>query len=453
MTFFEFCYFAFGALDFFIVMVGPVTELLSGKRQVFLLIYLFAATFITQALLPSCFTYLVLASTLAFIYFFTGKKLIALCMSLFHYLLSIVLSYLSLSLFHWITGVTEAEMVTAYFIPYYIFLTVLFIFSAFCIRHLYNRFIGNAVRLSAHTDLLLLFYLTLCTLLFVYNYTYEESQGFPQHYVTVNTILFLTFFLITAIFIVLLMRILKKDARLQTQVAQYDSLQQYTTQVEELYQGIRGFKHDYINILTTMQFYIDQQDWEHLRDYYYSEILPSGQSFQDSSQTLGALSNLHIPELKSLLYNKLIKAMEKNIPVHLEIRTPIEHMSAKYVDIARVMGIYLDNAIEALTEQSPSAATTDFSDTGSVATADSSGLSIAMTSDDTAVMIVIRNRCPAFSLDIRKLGTISYSTKGTNRGLGLHIASETLQSYKNIQHDTTYDDGYFTQILKIYHEV
>ena len=453
MTFFEFCYFAFGALDFFIVMVGPVTELLSGKRQIFLLIYLFAATFITQALLPSCFTYLVLASTLAFIYFFTGKKLIALCMSLFHYLLSIVLSYLSLSLFHWITGVTEAEMVTAYFIPYYIFLTVLFIFSAFCIRHLYNRFIGNAVHLSAHTGLLLLFYLTLCTLLFVYNYTYEESQGFPQHYVTVNTILFLIFFLITAIFIVLLMRILKKDARLQTQVAQYDSLQQYTAQVEELYQGIRGFKHDYINILTTMQLYIDQQDWEHLRDYYYSEILPSGQSFQDSSQTLGALSNLHIPELKSLLYNKLIKAMEKNIPVHLEIRTPIEHMSAKYVDIARVMGIYLDNAIEALTEQSPSAATTDFSDTGSVATADFSGLSIAMTSDDTAVMIVIRNRCPAFSLDIRKLGTISYSTKGTNRGLGLHIASETLQSYKNIQHDTTYDDGYFTQILKIYHEV
>ena len=145
--------------------------------------------------------------------------------------------------------------------------------------------------------------------------------------------------------------------------------------------------------------------------------------------------------------------MEKNIPVHLEVRTPIEHMSAKYVDIARVMGIYLDNAIEALSEQSPSATTTDFSDTGSVATADSSGLSIAMTSDDTAVMIIIRNRCPAFSLDIRKLGTISYSTKGTNRGLGLHIASETLQSYKNIQHDTTYDDGYFTQILKIYHEV
>lgn len=452
MTLFEFCFFAFGALDFFIVMVGPVTELLSGKRQIFLLIYLFAATFITQALLPSYFTYLVLASTLAFIYFFTGKKLIALCMSLFHYLLSIVLSYLSLSLFHWVTGVTEAEMVTAYFIPYYIFLTVLFIFSAFCIRQLYNRFIGNAVRLSAHTGLLLLFYLTLCTLLFVYDYTYEESQGFPQHYVTVNTILFLTFFLITAVFIVLLMRILKKDARLQTQVAQYDSLQQYTTQVEELYQGIRGFKHDYINILTTMQLYIDQQDWEHLKDYYYSEILPSGQSFQDSSQTLGALSNLHIPELKSLLYNKLIKAMEKNIPVHLEIRTPIEHMSAKYVDIARVMGIYLDNAIEALSEQSPSAATTDFSGTDSVATTDSSDLSIAMTSDDTAVMIIIRNRCPAFSLDIRKLGTISYSTKGTNRGLGLHIASETLQTYKNIQHDTTYDDGYFTQILKIYHE-
>lgn len=444
MTFFEFCYFAFGAFDFFIVTVGPVTELLSKKKQIFLLIYLLAITFITQALLPSYFTYLVLASTLAFIYFFTGKKLIALCMSLFHYLLSIVLSYLSLSLFHWITGVTEAEMVTTYFIPYYIFLTVLFIFSAFCIRQLYNRFIGNAVRLSAHTGLLLLFYLTLCTLLFVYDYTYEESQGFPQHYVTVNTILFLTFFLITAIFIVLLMRILKKDARLQTQLAQYDSLQQYTAQVEDLYQEIRGFKHDYINILTTMQLYIDQQDWEHLKDYYYTEILPSGQSFQNSSQTLGALSNLHIPELKSLLYNKLIKAMEKHIPVHLEIRTPVEHMSAKHVDIARVMGIYLDNAIEALSEQTVSS--------DSAIPADTSGLSVAITSDDTAVMIIIRNSCPAFSLDIQRLGTISYSTKGTNRGLGLHIASQTLQTYKNIQHDTSYGDGFFTQVLKIYHE-
>ena len=53
---------------------------------------------------------------------------------------------------------------------------------------------------------------------------------------------------------------------------------------------------------------------------------------------------------------------------------------------------------------------------------------------------------------LHKLGSLSYSTKGEHRGMGLHLAAQTLHHYKNIEKDTTYENHVFTQTLKIFDE-
>ncbi|MDE7367571.1 MAG: GHKL domain-containing protein, partial [Lachnospiraceae bacterium] len=335
-------------------------------------------------------------------------------------------------------GITEQKVINEYYFFYYLFLTILFLISAYGIRQIYNHFIKNSIQFPTITGIFTLIYLAICALLFVYNYTYEEMLGFPQDVMQVNTFLFTVFFVITGIFIAVLMYVLKRDARLQAQNVQYESLQNYTAQVEELYQNIRGFKHDYVNILTTMHFYIESEDWEALKTYYETEILPTSNSFQDSTQVLGQLSNLQIPELKSLLYNKFVKALELGINVQLEIRKPVENISAKNVDIARVMGIYLDNAIEALNEPELEAGQRN--------------LTVAVIREEDAVSFIVQNSCKEFRLNLHKLGSLSYSTKGKHRGMGLHLAAQTLHHYKNIEKDTTYENHVFTQTLKIFDE-
>ncbi|MBO5237287.1 MAG: GHKL domain-containing protein [Lachnospiraceae bacterium] len=435
MTFFEFSYLAFGVLDLYIVLICPILDFLSNKKKVITAIILVVSSILTRCFFPVLSTYIILILLFTLIFFFTGKKLIAVCLSLFNYLLSIVLSYFTLFVMEHLFKITEVEALVDYYIPYYIFLTILFVTSSYAIRIIYSSAIDKHLILPKSTSALLLIYLAICAILFIYNYSYEAALGFPQEVVRVNTILFLIFFLFTSIFIVIMMYILRRDAKLQAQNVQYESLQRYTEQVEELYQNIRGFKHDYINILSTMQLYMEQEDWVNLKTYFNTEILPTGATFQDSSQTLGQLSNLQIPELKSILYNKLVKAIELGLKVQLEIRKPITKIAVKNVDIARVIGIYLDNAIEALLELDSECPRQ---------------LSVALIDMKDSVVIIIQNNCKELSLNLHKLGTLSYTTKGKNRGMGLYLAAKTLRSYRNIQKETTYENHTFTQTLKIF---
>lgn len=438
MPLFEFCYAAFGIIDLYIVLAGPVFDIISKKNRILFFLFIAIATFTVNCIWPAATTYIVLLFSFVLVYFFTKRKLLFICLVLFNYLFSIVINYITLSTMERILGITEVETITEYYLFYYLFLTILFLISSYGVRQIYNHFIKNSIQLPTVTGVFALIYLAICALLFIYNYTYEEMLGFPQKVMRVNTSLFTVFFLITGIFIALLMYFLRRDARLQAQNIQYESLQNYTAQIEELYQSIRGFKHDYINILTTMHFYIESEDWDTLKSYYETEILPTSNSFQDSTQVLGQLSNLQVPELKSLLYNKFVKALELGIDVELEIRKPIEEVSAKNVDIARVMGIYLDNAIEALSEPELEA--------------DRKNLNVAIIGEEDAVTFIIQNGCRDFTLNLHKLGNLSYSTKGKNRGMGLHLAAQTLHHYKNIQKETSYENHIFTQILKIFKE-
>lgn len=438
MTFSELSYVVFGIIDLCIVLIGPIAEIISRKKQVVMMIFITLSVCLSRCFLPYLSPYFELCLIFILIFFITNKKLISVCLALFNYLFSIFLNYITLYIFKLLFGITEQQVINEYYFFYYLFLTILLLISSYGIRQIYNHFIKNSIQLPTITGIFTLIYLAICALLFVYNYTYEEMLGFPQDVVQVNTSLFTLFFIITGIFIAILMYVLRRDARLQAQNIQYESLQNYTAQVEALYQNIRGFKHDYVNILTTMHFYIENEDWEALKTYYETEILPTSNSFQDSTQVLGQLSNLQIPELKSLFYNKFVKALELGINVQLEIRKPIDSISVKNVDIARVIGIYLDNAIEALNEPDLEAGQRN--------------LTVAIIREEDGVSFIIQNNCKEFTLNLHKLGSLSYSTKGEHRGMGLHLAAQTLHRYKNIQKDTTYENHVFTQTLKIFDE-
>ena len=47
-----------------------------------------------------------------------------------------------------------------------------------------------------------------------------------------------------------------------------ERLQEYTTNVENLYNNLRTFKHDYKNILLTLNHYIENKDIDSLEKYY-----------------------------------------------------------------------------------------------------------------------------------------------------------------------------------------
>ena len=65
------------------------------------------------------------------------------------------------------------------------------------------------------------------------------------------------------------------------------------------------------------------------------------------NQNFKELEKLKIVELKGLLGAKLLKAHSTNITTQVEVPKKIEDISMNLIDLTRIMGIFLDNAIEA----------------------------------------------------------------------------------------------------------
>ena len=96
--------------------------------------------------------------------------------------------------------------------------------------------------------------------------------------------------------------------------------------------------------------YIESEDMDGLKKYFDQEISPINHKLFAETSRLNQLINIKITELKSLISAKLLYAAELNIKVSVEIEKEISKIPMGTVDLCRVIGIFLDNAIEAALE-------------------------------------------------------------------------------------------------------
>ena len=146
---------------------------------------------------------------------------------------------------------------------------------------------------------------------------------------------------------------------------------------------------------------------------------------------MNQLSNIKELALKGLISSKLIYAHEMGLDVFIDILEPIEHINMKTVDLSRVIGIYLDNAIEAALQT------------------EEKEIKFNMVTSDTGVAIILMNSFHNQNIPISKLEQRGYSTKGENRGMGLFNVKEVLCKYNNTYKVTEITDDYFIQKLEI----
>jgi two-component system sensor histidine kinase AgrC len=170
---------------------------------------------------------------------------------------------------------------------------------------------------------------------------------------------------------------------------------------------------------------------EGLKEYFSNEIIPLNESFDKSNIKLGLLSNLKLLELKSLLYTKMIYAISNHLDIYLDIAEPIDAISMKVVDLTRVIGIFVDNAIEAALETNEKK------------------VEIGIIKKDDSILIIVKNSCIYEKVHMNKIYDSGFSTKGDNRGIGLYSAKQVLNHYENIIHSTCIKDIHFTQQIEI----
>ena len=194
---------------------------------------------------------------------------------------------------------------------------------------------------------LLIYVMVILTLgVFYININWNTSDD-ATYLAKINSILFLTYGALMIIITAILIFILRKDQNLKIKEMQMNNLKEYTDNLESLYMDMRKFRHDYINIISSMVGFIENKDIEGLKKHFDEHIYPLNTEMNKNNYKLGLLKNILMPEIKGLLSAKIIRAQELGVDVVLEIVEPIDKINLDIIDLSRCLGIILDNAIEA----------------------------------------------------------------------------------------------------------
>ena len=426
-------YYLFSTLNFYIA--GTVTQdrTFSKRRKVCFFCFILILVFFTAPFLNQITTVFGLIGAIFFMIYRTPQKLSNLISFFTGYLVFVCMDYLAAWGWHLFLGVTLQMVRDRYlFVHMLIFLPSLFLAEKGVQWLLHTKF--QIQRISGFQPLLwgILGNLAVNVLIFAVLIIFGEQVGYSPEIITFNGILFLAVFLLSSALLTGILRIEKRERELNMQLTQYENLSSYTHEIEQLYQNMRSFKHDYIDMLSSMKFYIDEKNTEQLSQYFYTNILPMGKEMTGHDQRLGRLAFLKNDTVKSLIFSKILLASQKGINVEVEIREMVEEFPVKEMDLFRVLGIFLNNAIEAAQET------------------DKKEITIAVISDSEKITILLRNSTNLISLPLSRLCERDISSKKNHSGIGLYTAENILNSYENVHWNFSCEMPYFLVELVLY---
>lgn len=212
---------------------------------------------------------------------------------------------------------------------------------------------------------------------------------------------------------------------------QLKNLTSYSHHVESLYKEIRSFRHDYTNILVSLNESIKKRDIDGVERIYNAVLKESDKSFYNSQYDIAKLVNLKNLAMKSVVSAKLIEAQNKGIDVSVEIAEPIGAPKIDLVDFITILSIFLDNAIEAtIASESPR-------------------INFAYFQENENKILVIQNSTDACKINTKNIFQYGISTKGEDRGIGLSNVKQILSKYPKVILDTKSIDYEFTHELKM----
>ena len=177
--------------------------------------------------------------------------------------------------------------------------------------------------------------------------------------------------------------------------------------------------------------YIDEKKYEELGTFFYEHILPMQKNLTQKNGALNNLLHVKILELKSILYTKLLLAVNQDIEVNIDIPDEIDSVHMDPVDLTRMLGIFLDNAIDACLETEHPV------------------INFHLGKMNEDIVFIISNTYLDKGLSVAKMHKKEATTKGDGHGIGLYNVSEILNRYDNIYHETLTEDGLFIQQVQI----
>ena len=167
---------------------------------------------------------------------------------------------------------------------------------------------------------------------------------------------------------------------------------------------------------------------------YIEEIIKDKR--EDNEVLLSQAKTIPTGGLQGIIYQKMLLMEENNIKINLEVDRDIRKLNFDNIDsklnydMCRIVGIFLDNAID------------------EVKKIENKSVEVCLSNENENLVIIVSNYCENIP-DVTKIDNLGYSTKGNGHGYGLSLVKEIISKNQNIENERSLIKNVFSQKLKI----
>ena len=244
----------------------------------------------------------------------------------------------------------------------------------------------------------------------------------------------LTFLVITNIIIIesYCIRDLLNSNKLQEANIKIEALREHNKNLNIMYDDIRSFKHDFSNIVQALGGYITTENIEGLKDMY-SRLLEEIKAV--NNMELLNPETINNPAIYNILNSKYCIARSCNIDMNIEVLIDLNDIEINTLDFCRILGILLDNAIEAAKECKKKEISVRFEKDHKV----------------NRNLVIVENTYQNLDVDISRIFDKEYTSKSEKKshGLGLWRVKKILDRNNNLNL-YSFKGNKFVQQLEVY---
>lgn len=245
----------------------------------------------------------------------------------------------------------------------------------------------------------------------------------------------ITAFLIV-IFCIISFIIIKQQRDVNEKEEEYKKLANYSQVTEGVLEEYRLNLHESRNQLIIIRNMISTTKKKELEEYVNNLI---DATEVNKYRWVNELKYIPIPELKGFINFKLMEMSNKKIDIEINVERKLKNSKMKKLkikdkgDLYNIIGVFLDNAKEASLESKEKR------------------VAVEMYETDNDLHIIIANTYKG-KIDIEKINEYGYSSKGKNRGTGLHLVNKIGERNRLFERTTSKMDEYFVQELIVHLE-
>lgn len=223
----------------------------------------------------------------------------------------------------------------------------------------------------------------------------------------------------------------EKKMELKQKKFEQRQMEQYMDKIQDLYAELKGFRHDFGNIITSLNLAIEERDLEDIKRIKRDVLEECYGKLQKEEYTGFDLGNIRDSALRSILSRGWIYAEKLGVKLTFETGEVIEKLPMRLLDLVRTVGILVNNAIEAANSSLEKE------------------VHIAVFNMPNGVHLIVQNSIADQPIDWNKLFDKGFSTKGDRRGMGLGIVKDIVEGYSSVFLETELINGKFTQTLVV----